>query len=64
MEILKSRHESLQQAIQTLGQSLEVLQDPQYTAIYNNLRDSAIQRFEYSIDGVLEISQIIFARKK
>ena len=35
-----------------MNQSLEVLHEEQYKTIYNNLRDSAIQRFEYSIDGL------------
>jgi len=51
MEKLELRLESLAQAIKTLEKSLEVIQKPQHDELYIFLRDSVIQRFEYSIDG-------------
>ena len=50
MGALKDRYVSLCSTINTLYESLEVLNDPTYQEIYKTCRDSVIQRFKYSID--------------
>lgn len=38
-------------ALATLNKSLIIIKDPNNQYLYDSLRDSTIQRFEYSIDG-------------
>jgi nucleotidyltransferase substrate binding protein (TIGR01987 family) len=49
MDSLEYRYQNVLQTVSTLATALNLLEDPRYE-IYKSLRDSAIQRFEYSID--------------
>jgi len=65
MEII-ARYQSLQKALQTLEEILTILEK---LDIYNNvmqaaLRDSTIQRFEYSIDTFWKFLKIYFEQVK
>lgn len=50
MESLKIRYEAAIQCLNTLHDSLEVIKDPRFCEVYEQLRDSIIQRFEYTLD--------------
>jgi nucleotidyltransferase substrate binding protein (TIGR01987 family) len=51
MEIIEKKYKSLMNALATLNKSLIIIKDPNNQHLYESLRDSVIQRFEYSIDG-------------
>lgn len=63
MEIIKTRLQSLLKALCTLDEAIALLQNPEYKKIYNSLRDSAIQRFEYSIDNFWKFIKIYIQEK-
>ena len=48
MDSLEYRYQNVRQTLSTLDTALNLLEDTRY--LHKNLRDSAIQRFEYSID--------------
>lgn len=50
MESLEKRYHAVIQTLATLQESLQILEGPERQQIYNVVRDSVIQRFEYSID--------------
>lgn len=50
MEKLRLRHKAVKKALKTLKESLDLIEDPECNPLYNELRDSVIKRFEYSID--------------
>jgi len=50
MESLKIRYEATIQCLNTLHYSLEVIKDQRFCEVYEQLRDSIIQRFEYTLD--------------
>ncbi len=50
MEKLKIQYKSLCDALETLHTSLKTIEMPEYAQIYDQIRDSVIQRFEYSIE--------------
>ena len=50
MEILIIRRNSVAQALKQLSSSLSKLEHKKYMVDYEELRDSIIQRFEFSID--------------
>ncbi len=64
MEVLKKKHAAVTQALITLYEALEVLHDPTYEKVYENLRDSAIQRFEYSIDMLWKFLKLYLQEKQ
>ena len=51
MEIVIKRYTSLQRALNTLDNACVILKNPAYASLYEQLRDSAIKRFEYTIDA-------------
>ena len=51
MEELKIKRDSVLQALATFKEAIEIMENPKYDEIYKTTRDSAIQRFEYSIDA-------------
>lgn len=63
MEILKLRQQSVAKALLSLKDAIEILHDPQYKKIYNALRDSLIQRFEYTIDNFWKFLRLYLAEK-
>lgn len=63
MEILKLRYDSLLKTLKTLDESIQLLNDPQYKQIYKSLRDSAIQRFEYSVDNFWKFLKLYLQEK-
>jgi nucleotidyltransferase-like protein len=63
MDIIKARHQALIKALNTLHEAIEILNDSQYCNIYRTLRDSAIQRFEYSIDNFWKFLKIYLQEK-
>jgi nucleotidyltransferase substrate binding protein (TIGR01987 family) len=50
MEELKLKKDILLQALATFEEALIIMDNPKYEEIYKTTRDSAIQRFEYTID--------------
>jgi nucleotidyltransferase substrate binding protein (TIGR01987 family) len=50
MEILITQQQVIKQSLETLSKSLKLIHDPCYQMLYEELRDSVIKRFEYSID--------------
>lgn len=50
MEELKIKRDVVLQALATYAEAIEIMENPKYDEIYKTTRDSAIQRFEYSID--------------
>lgn len=51
MEELKLKKEIVLKALDTYKEALDIMDDPLYEKIYRTTRDSAIQRFEYTIDS-------------
>lgn len=58
MEELKIKKDILLQALSTFEESLEIMNNPKYEEIYETTRDSAIQRFEYTIDSFWKFLKI------
>ncbi len=61
METLRRRYELLHNThdiIDTLYESLEIINNPTYKPIYRTCRDSVIQRFEYSIDSLWKFLKV------
>jgi len=50
MEAVKVKRDALVQALVTYKEALDIMANPKYEEIFNTTRDSAIQRFEYTID--------------
>ncbi len=50
MEGVIKRYEKATKALATLDEAIRLLADPKHRALRKSLRDSMIQRFEYSID--------------
>ena len=50
MESLIIRYQATLKCLESLHESLEVIADPKFVLVYEQLRDSVIQRFEYTID--------------
>jgi len=48
--MIEKKYTSLTKALATLKKSLIIIEDPKNQHLYESLRDSVIQRFEYSID--------------
>ena len=63
MEQLTKKYQILLQALDTLKEAIALLDDPEYTKIYDTLRDSAIQRFEYCIDNFWKFLKIYIQEK-
>ena len=63
MEQLTKKYQILLQALETLKKAIELLNDPEYAKIYDTLRDSAIQRFEYCIDNFWKFLKIYIQEK-
>lgn len=53
--ILKYRYTITKANIETLKESLIIIESPAYQEIYLTLRDSVIRRFRYSIDTLLKL---------
>ena len=53
MEELKIKRDIVLQALVTFAESIEIMENPKYEEIYKTTRDSAIQRFEYTIDSFI-----------
>lgn len=51
MEELRLKKEIVLQALDTFNEALDIMNNPKYEEIYKTTRDSAIQRFEYTIDS-------------
>lgn len=58
MESLEYRYEDALDALATLKEVLEYIENPEYEAMYKVLRDSCIQRFEYSIDTFCKLLRL------
>lgn len=50
MEELITKKQIMLQALATYKEALDIMNNPKYQEIYTTTRDSAIQRFEYTID--------------
>lgn len=64
MEKLNKRKESLQKILKSLSISLDFVEEQKDTALYEPLRDSAIQRFEYTIDQTWKFLKLIIQEKE
>lgn len=64
METLKYRYDAALQSLETLKEALEIIQNPTYQEIYKTLRDSVIQRFEYSIDTLWKLLKLYLEEKQ
>lgn len=51
METIIAQRKLVEQALKTLAKSLKLLDDSTYQMLHDELRDSLIKRFEYSIDS-------------
>lgn len=58
MEIIEKRLNIMYKALATLQESLTLLNDPQHTDVYTQMRDSVIQRFEYTIDMLWKVIRV------
>ena len=63
MEELKQRFESTQQAHSTLAESVELFFDPNCNNLHDQLRDSVIKRFEYSLDTFWKYLRVLLEEK-
>jgi nucleotidyltransferase substrate binding protein (TIGR01987 family) len=63
VEALIERHSAAVQTLETLQEALKVIHDPHYKEVFKNLRDSVIQRFEYSIDTFCKFLRIYLQEK-
>jgi nucleotidyltransferase substrate binding protein (TIGR01987 family) len=63
VETIEKRYKIVLQSLATLHEAINLLNDPQYKQIYKSLRDSAIQRFEYSIDTFWKFLKIYMQEK-
>ena len=50
MEIITKKYDAAISTLKTLDEAILLLKNPKYQDIQKSMRDSAIQRFEYSID--------------
>lgn len=50
MEVIEKKHQATVQALKTLHEALQKLDKPSLQEARKEIRDSVIQRFEYSID--------------
>lgn len=64
MEIIEKKYTSLKKALETLRKSLIILKDPKNQDLYDSLRDSTIQRFEYSIDSFWKFLKFYIQEKE
>lgn len=55
MEELIVRYHAVNKSLKTLDRSLNVLNDRSFVSVQSELRDSVIQRFEYSIDTLWKL---------
>lgn len=51
MESLNTRYRALKKCLDSLHESLELFHSKQYAKLHKQLRDSVIQRFEFTIDA-------------
>ncbi|MCK5632567.1 HI0074 family nucleotidyltransferase substrate-binding subunit [bacterium] len=63
MEKIDLRLESLTKALKTLNKALIAIKDPKYKKIHEILRDSAVQRFEYTIDSFWKFLKLYLQEK-
>jgi nucleotidyltransferase substrate binding protein (TIGR01987 family) len=64
MEIIEKKYNTLKKALESLRKSLVRLQDPQHQDLYDGLRDSVIQRFEYCIDSFWKFLKFYIQEKE
>ena len=64
MEIIEKKYISLIKALNTLKKSLIIIEDPENRHLYESLRDSVIQRFEYSIDTFWKFLKLYIQEKE
>lgn len=64
MEILEKKYTALKKALETLRKSLIIIADPKNKDLYDSLRDSVIQRFEYSIDTLWKFLKFYIQEKE
>lgn len=60
----KKKYLSLTKALETLDESLQIINNPKNQYLYESLRDSTIQRFEYSIDTFWKFLKIYIQEKE
>lgn len=64
MEIIEKKYISLKKALETLRKSLVIIKDPKNQDLFDSLRDSTIQRFEYSIDSFWKFLKFYIQEKE
>lgn len=50
MEELETKRNTVIKALTTYKEALDIMENPKYQEISNTIRDSVIQRFEYTLD--------------
>ncbi len=63
MEILVLKEEALRKALDTLHSSLKKIKSKDFENLYEELRDSVIQRFEYSADAMWKYLKVYMGVK-
>ncbi len=63
MEKVKNRHEILVKALKSLKQSLELIKLPEYQKVRESMRDSVVQRFEFTIDTFWKFIKLYLQEK-
>jgi len=51
MEVLEVRHKAVSEALEQLEKALGIFEENKYPDMYDIVRDSSIQRFEFSFDA-------------
>jgi nucleotidyltransferase substrate binding protein (TIGR01987 family) len=64
MEILEKKYTALKKALESLRKSLIIIADSKNKDLYDSLRDSVIQRFEYSIDSLWKFLKFYIQEKE
>jgi nucleotidyltransferase substrate binding protein (TIGR01987 family) len=63
MEELKIKRDIVLQALVTFEEAIRIMENPKYEEIYKTTRDSAIQRFEYTIDSFWKFLKIYMQQR-
>lgn len=63
MEELKIKKDDLFKALATLEEGITLMKEPKYQEILNSMRDSVIQRFEYTTDTFWKFIKLFMKSK-
>jgi nucleotidyltransferase substrate binding protein (TIGR01987 family) len=63
MEVIEKRRQAVLQTLDTLQEALILIENPAHIDLFKSLRDSLIQRFEYTIDTFWKFLKIYLQEK-